>query len=246
MKKNQSRREFLDGAMKAGVLSAAGSTSLLAPLVHAMGSLKSVPRMIPEGKSIFKVEGKVYVDAKLANIDTIIKENSVVETRGPDSHIVFIVGKDAHLLRGNSILRLGKSSKLNEGLQLVTGKLLSAFGKRRDSEREVLHQTTTATIGIRGTAVYTEAESDRTYICTCYGKTRLTANTDPSVYEDVKARYHDKPRYIYAEPQNGQLIAPAPIINHTNDELYLLEACQQRRLPRSFAADYDGGSNKPY
>jgi len=126
----------------------------------------------------------------------------------------------------------------------VKGKLLSAFGKRREGERAALHQTTAATIGIRGTAIYAEATDDVTYICTCYGKTRLTANTDSSVYEDVKAKYHDNPRYIYTKPKDGKLIEPAPVINHTNEELMLIEACQGRRVPWAFAGDYDNDDSK--
>jgi len=136
------RRKFLNGTLKAGALTAATTSSLLGSLVHALGS---VPSRVPEGKSIYKTEGEVFVDGKLANLDTIISSNSVVETKDSTSFIVFIVGREAHLLRGDSVLRLGTSSKLKEGLELVKGKLLSAFGKRREGERAALHQTTAAT-----------------------------------------------------------------------------------------------------
>ena len=51
-------------------------------------------------------------------------------------------------------------------LRVVTGAVLSVFSP---GESKTL-RTSTATIGIRGTAVYLEAEESRTYVCTCYGE----------------------------------------------------------------------------
>ena len=53
-------------------------------------------------------------------------------------------------------------------LRLLTGSLLSVFGER-GANQALSVNTSTATIGIRGTGIYMEAEPDLTYLCTCYG-----------------------------------------------------------------------------
>ena len=68
---------------------------------------------------------------------------------GPGSDIMFVAGRDAMLVRQNSNFALAE-----DGFRLVTGAVLGVFAPR---QRKNLH-TATATIGIRGTAVYLEAE----------------------------------------------------------------------------------------
>ena len=52
------------------------------------------------------------------------------------------------------------------------------------------------------------------------------------VLEDVKTRHHESPRYIYKSVQgDGRLIAGAPVINHTDEELILLESLVHRKPP---------------
>ena len=141
-----------------------------------------------------------------------------------------IAGTDAHLLRSNSILRHGKSSSLKTGLQLVAGKMLSAFGKR-SSRYRLTHQTITVTIGIIGSAVYAESYPEYSYLCTCYGQVELSTNVDPTVNERIKTSYHENPRYIYNSPVDRKLIVEAPVINHKDSELILLESLQGRMPP---------------
>ena len=44
--------------------------------------------------------------------------------------------------------------------------------------RQLRLTTQTATIGIRGTGVYVEAEPSQTYFCTCYGIADVAATND--------------------------------------------------------------------
>ncbi len=79
---------------------------------------------------------------------------------GPDGRLVIVVGRDAMIVRRNSSLNV-----LANGFRLVTGAVLTVFSPGRSRQLT----TPTATIGIRGTAVYLEAGRGRTYACTCYG-----------------------------------------------------------------------------
>jgi hypothetical protein len=118
-------------------------------------------------------------------------------------------------------------------LRLLSGRLLSVFGARgRDEPLGI--RTPTATIGVRGTGVYVESGPDRSYICTCYGATRLAAVGDPASRESVQSEYHDAPRYVLGDGAAGKRIEHAPVINHTDMELILIEELVGRIPP--FAA----------
>ncbi len=224
------RRDFLVRALSLGLF-ATGQAAGLFQASHARGD---IPSVLPEGRSIYKLEGKVTVDGEPANLNTPIGPNSRVVT-GPRSRVIFVVNQDAFILRSNSELEMGSSNNLLiEGMRMLSGRILSVFGKR---EKPHTITTSTATIGIRGTGIYVESDPERSYVCTCYGQTRITASTDTNVSEDVAAEHHDKPLYILQTPGNSGLIVPAPFINHTDAELALIEELVGRTPP--FA--YSGG-----
>jgi len=150
--------------------------------------------------------------------DVRISGDSV--STGADGEVVFVVGKDAMLVRRNSELSI-----LKTGLRIVTGAVLSVFGGGRRQLR-----TPTANIGIRGTAVYIEAERSRTYVCTCYGEAVLEPRADPKARETVRTLHHEQPRYIMAQGA-PQMIMPAPVVNHTDAELVFLESLVGREPP---------------
>jgi hypothetical protein len=151
-----------------------------------------------------------------------------VLTGGHDAEILAVTGRDAFLVRAQS--RLEFSAAAGEHaisvLRLVTGALLSVFPPGTDRRIE----TPMAWIGIRGTGLYVEIEAVRTYVCTCYGTAELTPVDAPRAAETVRTTYHDEPRYIYrgGEPR---LIEKAPVINHTDAELILLEGLVGRKVP---------------
>jgi len=226
------RRELLVRALSAGLFIAGGSAGILQP-VHAMGK---IPKVLEPGKSIYDISGKVTVNGKPADENTLINGSDVIVT-GKSSHVVFTVGKDAFVLRSNSRLELSGSGMLVNTLRLVTGKLLSVFGKTK-------HQLNTpnATIGIRGTGVYTEAEPEQTYICTCYGVVDLYSDKDKNSTETITSQHHDAPRYILSNEPSGRNIRPAPFINHTDLELQVIEELVGRKPPFTMAG---GGYSAP-
>jgi len=150
--------------------------------------------------------------------DVRISGDSV--TTGADGEVVFVVDKDAVLVRRGSELSIFKT-----GLRIVSGALLSVFGGGRRQLR-----TPTATIGIRGTAVYLEVDPSRTYVCTCYGEAVLEPLGDPASRETVRTLHHEQPRYILAQGA-PQMIMPAPVVNHTDAELVFLESLVGREPP---------------
>lgn len=220
-----SRRRFLVQALSAGWL--AGGAGWALP---AFGSIfGKLPLKLPEGRSVFELRGEVLVNGKPADDKTVIKPTDKITT-GSNSYVIAAVGSTAFIVRDRSVLELGGANPLKQAFRLVSGKFLGVFGKL-SRKQSLAFNTPAATIGIRGTGIYAEADPDKTYLCTCYGTTQLTSNKNPKVSESVTAQHHDAPKYILAQPENGQLITPAPFINHTDLELMTLEALVGREVP---------------
>ena len=229
------RRAFLEKAFNTGVWATVATSGLLSSLVKAMAD---VPTELPLGQSIYNFAGDVKVDGKIITKDnmakTVIRANSLVVT-GEDGWIIFAVGKDAHHLRENSRLALESSGVFEEAMRLLAGSVLSVFATRKPNEKQYKMHTSTATVGIRGTAVYAESDTalNRSYICTCYGNMKISARANPSISENIQSAHHDSPRYIYADASQGDIIQPAPMKNHNDAELQLIEAIVGRTTPFS-------------
>lgn len=208
----RARREWLKRALLAG----AAMPLLLRDVLAASAR--------PNG--LLQVKGEVLVNGRPAKLGAALKPGDSVATAAGSS-AVFVIGGDAFLMRERSELLTAGGKALAGSLRLVTGKLLSVFG--RGSRRIA---TTTATIGIRGTGIYIEAEAERSYVCTCYGVVDLQASNMPEARETVSTTHHDAPRYIYAHGEMPiKMIEIAPVINHTDVELVMLEALVGRKPP---------------
>jgi hypothetical protein len=201
--------------------------------------LGSAPTKLPAGRSIYRLSGDVRVDGKPATVDTRVLGRSTIET-GRNSEVVYAVGDSAFILRQESrvILETAKpDSPILTGLRMLTGRLLSVFASKRPYQLKA----STATIGIRGTGVYMEADPEQTYFCTCYGVADIASSADPESQETVAAQHHDRPLYIVKGQSSGKNIRDAPFINHTDQELMLIEALVGRTPPFVFPkSDYTG------
>jgi hypothetical protein len=176
-------------------------------------------------KGVYRVRGDVRVNGTAAAEGMDIKAGDVITT-GAGSDVVFVAGKDAFLIRANSRVETqGTAGALVlTGLRVVTGAVLSVF---TPGDRKTL-RTPTATIGIRGTAVYLEAEASRTYVCTCYGEAEIASAMDPAARETVTTRHHEQPRYVMGMGA-PQMIMNAPVENHTDAEVIFLDSLVGRR-----------------
>jgi hypothetical protein len=183
-------------------------------------------------KGVYRVRGDARINGEPARQGQEIRSGDSVST-GPGAEIVFVVGRDAYLVRERSRLSFAA-----DALRVATGAVLSVFGGGR---RRI--ETTTATIGIRGTGLYLEVEPERTYACTCYGEVELEARDDPASRETVRTKHHEAPRYIMARGA-PQMLMQAPVVNHSDAELILLEGLVGRRPPflDSGVNPYDSGT----
>ena len=198
---------------------------------NAQETFSRLPVKLPEGQSIYKISGDVRVNGNAANLRTRIAAGDTVET-GRDGEVAFVVGDSAFLLRANGSMAMQaalQDSRVVAGLRLITGAMLSVFGGRPRALA-----TPTATIGIRGTGVYLEADPERTYFCTCYGIADVAAVSDPQSTDTIASRHHDKPVYILKDGPSTELIRAAPFVNHTDQELMLIETLVGQTVPFVF------------
>jgi hypothetical protein len=254
------RRRVLIQALAAGLFAAGfpGSNAL------AFSLFGDRPKRLPPGQSIYRITGQATVNGKEATMETRIKPGDTVQT-ATGSELIFAVGTHAMILRSDShlVLEAGpkppaqietaekkpeeKSEDNNpfsmviNGLRMLTGKLLTVS---RHSPMKV--QTVTATIGIRGTGFYLEADSDLTYFCTCYGVTDVLASADPASTTTVVSYHHNRPLYITQGESQGKNIRNAPFINHTDQELTLIEALVGRTTPFIFPNDIYNAPRRDY
>ena len=231
------RRRILVRALSLGMLGGVAAG-------WALAQRPGTPGKLPAGQSIYKLSGDVTVNGTPADLKTVINPGDTVKTTGKGSEIVFVVGTQAMIVRGESEMVIEKppeASGFARALRLVRGALLSVS---RQMPIEV--KTGTATVGIRGTGFYVEAQPDQTYFCTCYGVTEVAAVKQPERIETIVATRHDRPVYILSGDGSGPLIRNAPFINHTDQELALIESLVGREPPFVFPKDSYGGPRRSY
>ncbi len=235
------RRRLLIEALAAGLFSGglAGCNSLGAQVFG------SQPTKLPPGQSVFRTRGTVTVNDAVVTPETQIRPGDTVRT-GKDSEIVFVVTDASMLLRADSQVVLGTEQGAApqmrlSSLKIVVGRMLSVY-----PPGAVQIQTATATVRIQGTGVYVESDKEQTYFCTCYGVAEISATDDPDSRETVAATHHNKPLYILAGAKNrGNSIRSAPFIDHTDQELALIETLVGRTPPFVFPKQYEA-PRRPY
>jgi hypothetical protein len=202
-------------------------------LAEYLGLLKSA---LAAGKTLpppgmHRITGKVEINGRAAVQGMAISAGDTITT-GPDGEAIYIIGNDAYLQRDRSVVTL-TGNAVTKGLRVLNGKLLSVFGK---GAKQI--ETSTATIGIRGTGCYIEAAPDKVYFCLCYGMADIASLKNPTHSETIESRYHDHPVYLHAD--GSQMMAPADVINHSDSELILLESLVGRLPPFYGAPDAYG------
>lgn len=211
--------------------------SLGAALALRLGALREALAAGKLEKGVYRVRGDARINDAPAREGMDVKAGDVITT-GRDGELLFVIGKDAMLVRANARVEVSgrAGALLADGLRIVTGAVLSVFspGARRTI------RVRTATIGVRGTAVYAEDMPDRAYVCTCYGEADIAAQDDATVRETVTTEYHDQPRYVYPAGA-AQRIVRAPVINHSDAELILLESLVGREPPFLVREDFTPG-----
>ncbi|KIL97620.1 hypothetical protein CCC_00681 [Paramagnetospirillum magnetotacticum MS-1] len=188
----------------------------------AFGAMRPAAAMTPPS-SLHRVSGAVTVNGKPAGVGTPIANGDMV-TAGAEAEAVFTLGDDGFLLRAQGAVSITDRQGERQ-VDLESGRLLSVFGPK-----VITLRTPHANVGIRGTAAYLEAHSASTNICVCYGHAVMVPKAAPDRAEEVRTRHHDAPRQFFPAGHDP-VMEPYKVINHTDEELVMLEALLGRVPP---------------
>lgn len=172
---------------------------------------------------IYELQGTVTANKKILTLQSDIKNGDEIVV-SKDGKLVFSMGQDVFLVRSGTVLQVYSEddNAVTSALRLVNGAMLGVFGKRKKTTRIY---TATATIGIRGTAVYAAVTQDKLYTCTCYGHTDLIVGLEK---EDVIATHHNA-HVVTTNSQGITQMKAFEVIDHNDEELRMLEALVGRK-----------------
>ncbi|MBF0414624.1 MAG: hypothetical protein HQL79_02530 [Magnetococcales bacterium] len=217
----------------------------LTPLLSGCSST----RLSASEQGVVDLEGDVFLDGARLKPGMTLVPGGVIHT-GKGARLTFVMGADAFLVRELSELLLlprplamGEPEHVSDaeppggtgvkvaahsslGFTLKGGGVLAVFSPGLRTLK-----TPNAVIGIRGTAAYLSYQRERTYLCTCYGRADIRSVKDPTLQDTVTTIHHESPRTIQDDASGRASSEKAPMIDHTDEELILLEGLVGRRPP---------------
>ncbi len=169
----------------------------------------------PVAPGMYRITGSVTVNGLPAREGQLIRPGDTVVT-GTGGEAIYVIGQDAYLQRERTTVSFAADG-LAGVMRVVSGAILSVFGK---GEKKLI--VPTATIGIRGTACYIEAEPKTVYFCLCYGAADVAPAADPRQVTHIETSHHDHPVLIHNDSAMP-MMADEAVVNHTDAELTMLE-----------------------
>jgi hypothetical protein len=210
-------------------------------------ALGGLPAALAQQRSnIVRLNGDATLNGARLSPQQTIQTGDEIQT-GPGASLIFVIGNASFHVRQNSSLSVERGPSLHAVslLRLLTGAVASVWGP--GTRRSVVMPTLTA--GIRGTGVYAEIFTDRgqrDYFCNCYGTVELGAGSQKQLSH---ADYHQA---FWADRDalgQGQVLSPAPALNHSDEELEFLAGLVAQRTAWQVAGrkgNKDGSGSLTY
>lgn len=200
------RRKLLKMLAATGALGPAGISGLIREALAAGTT--------PVSPGIHRLRGSVTINGQPAREGQLVRNGDTLVT-GPKSEAIYVIGQDAYLQREKSSVNFGGTAA--SVMRVITGGILSVFGK---GEKQLI--VPTATIGIRGTGCYIEAEAQSVYFCLCYGVADVVPGANRNHVERLVTQHHDRP-VVIRHDSDTPMMPVSSVINHSDQELVLLE-----------------------
>jgi hypothetical protein len=191
----------------------------------AMGASGIVSRALAKGDippGVNKLDGSLQVNGLEARVGTPVQVGDRVVT-GAKSEAVIVVGKDAFLMRSQTVIEFKGERGILRDMLVATGSVLSVFSKK-----PVSIKAASASIGIRGTGAYLEVLPSEVYFCLCYGEAVVAG---PGMTDKVvRTTHHEEPLLLR---EDGKVLHAdaGDFRNHTDAELIMLESLCNREPP---------------
>ncbi|WP_130470753.1 hypothetical protein [Candidatus Magnetaquicoccus inordinatus] len=172
-------------------------------------------------QGIRRLQGELLVDGEAVAAGARIAPGSTVQS-GAESRTVLVMGADAYLIGAHTSLTFHPSTNAlpqqSSGFTLHSGRILSVFASgKKQLQLPSIH------IGIRGTGIFVQAEPLGDYLCLCYGKADIAVQNAANYQEFLDSKHHTA-RLL----ETGKPLRPGALINHSDEELFMLEALTGR------------------
>ena len=177
---------------------------------------------------IHELEGKVWVNGKLANLETEIHFGDQVMTGGL-SHVVIKLDGSVYRIANSSKLTLPEG-KENVSLNFLYGAFLAVF---RHDVHKTIH-TRAAILGVRGTGLYLSDRGNETHLCACYGDIDFFDASNPENKRHIHAEYH---HLASLDHKTGKFKTNLRMTGHTDEDLFVLEELVGRTPPETFRVE---------
>ena len=176
---------------------------------------------------IQSLEGKVWVNGKLADTSTEIHFGDSVMTGGL-SHVTILLDGNVYRIANSSKLTLPENRK-EITLDMIYGAILAVF--RHDAHKTIF--TPTAVLGVRGTGLYLSERDEETHLCACYGDIEFADAANPQHQKHIHAEYH---QIVVLDHESGEFSINQKMVGHSDENLHELEKMADRTPPVSFVA----------
>lgn len=166
----------------------------------------------PENLQILFFLGDVNINGKVAVLNQVVEDGSIIET-GPQSLAEFkIEGRGGFQVRENGRVEIKRDDK-GWASKVERGAVLSLL--RPGTSYRLTG--TAAVMAVRGTIFYTHCYDDSTqYTCTCNGTVELSE--DGSFLRKVTASHHEP--YLIRKTGAGPEVEPAPMKEHDDVQIF--------------------------
>ncbi len=178
---------------------------------------------------IYDFKGPVLINGKLANKNSPITFGDEIIT-GSRGRIGLRLAGNVYRVGNRSHLKLPETSK-NFTLNFFFGSILAVF--RSDTPKTI--QTLTSVLGVRGTGLYLDIDSEQTFLCTCYGDVDFKDKENEGNVRHIHSEYHN----IVALNHQTRAFSKQAMKGHATPDLFELEALAERTPPSTFTIEHE-------
>jgi len=178
---------------------------------------------------IYDFKSPVLINGKLANKNSPVTFGDEIIT-GSRGRIGLRLAGNVYRVGNRSHLTLPKTEK-NFTLNFFFGSVLAVF--RSDTPKTI--RTHTSVLGVRGTGLYLNVDSEQTFLCTCYGDIEFKDKENEENVRHIHGEYHN----IVVLNHQTRAFSSQAMKGHKTSDLFELEALANRTPPPTFTVEHE-------
>ena len=202
---------------------------MLKPMIFTLILFYTSSAFAADEGVIYDFKGPVLINGKLASKSSPITFGDEIIT-GSRGRISLRLDGNVYRVGNRSHLKLPETTK-NFTLNFFFGSVLAVF--RSDTPKTI--QTLTSVLGVRGTGLYLNVDSEQTFLCTCYGDIEFKDKENEGNVRHIHGEYHN----IVALNHQTRTFSTQAMKGHKTSDLFELEALANRTPPPTFTIEHE-------